>query len=516
MQTEKEYLVGREVRALRCESVGEYSLPDYNGDIRKVLALKTKVFPTGKFVGDDSLEISGTVGYEFVYLDAENNVTHAEFLTDYDAAVRINSETYVDSDVETSVSGCNMRLVGPRKISVKCMLDSDVHISERRCYTIGGDAFMEYEPQILSTSASVLATSFFVGESKAVSEELLSIDGAIADEVEVLLSDARVFLDTVEPAGDGVTLDGMLKVTVLYRNADERPKLLSKDIPYSAQLVPNGLEKTEYIDARVDTTSFTSSVSPTEDGVALSVFATLTPKISLKGNAQLPLVHDAYLKERGTENEYTELSYTEHVCTHKESVRFEEKRSLSEIGLEQADEVIYAEASVRTERCEFVGGVVKIDGEVRFAGIGCSDNDEVGAMCSPIKFALPFSENVKLNCQKDGDMRLNCTVTARNAEIEFGENSVLASCLLDVGIDVYEEKRERCLSGSYLTDEEFTRDESVVTVYYPDKTESLFGIAKRFHTSVESIARDNKLSESVFTSSGNSLGTAGVKRLIIK
>ena len=95
MQTEKEYFAGRVVTALRCESTGEYSLPDYNGDVKKVLLVKAKAFPSGKFAGDDSLEFSGTVGYEVVYVDADNTVTHAEFSTDYDAAMRINSESYI-------------------------------------------------------------------------------------------------------------------------------------------------------------------------------------------------------------------------------------------------------------------------------------------------------------------------------------------------------------------------------------------------------------------------------------
>ena len=62
MQTEKEYILGREINALRCESVGEYSLPDYNGDVKKVLLVKTQVYPAGKFVGEDLLEFSGSVG----------------------------------------------------------------------------------------------------------------------------------------------------------------------------------------------------------------------------------------------------------------------------------------------------------------------------------------------------------------------------------------------------------------------------------------------------------------------
>ena len=78
------------------------------------------------------------------------------------------------------------------------------------------------------------------------------------------------------------------------------------------------------------------------------------------------------------------------------------------------------------------------------------------------------------------------------------------------------QKRQRCLGASYLTDEEYSSDASVVTVYYPDASESLFTIAKKFHTSVGEIAVSNKLTESVFASSDAPLGMHGVKKLLIK
>ena len=515
MQTEKEYLIGREISALRSESVGEYSLPDYNGDVKKVLLVKTKVFPSGKFVGEELLEFSGTVGYEVVYLDAENTVTHAEFSTDYDAAVRINAECYVDSDVKTSVSGCNIRLVGPRKISVKCMLDSDVVISERRSYCVGGDAFMDHEPETVTKCVNVLSASFAVGTSHEVKEDMLLLDGAIADEVEILLSDARTELDAVSLKDGSLEMVGRMKLDVLYRNGDERPRLVSRDLPYSAELSLEENVAADAVTARVETSSLTSSVTPTEEGVSISVAASVAPRAVLKYNSSLDLVGDAYLKERGSVNEYTDLAYTEHICTERSESRFEAKCPLSELGIESVGEVTYAEAVAKIDSLEHTAGGICVSGEIRFSGIECHTADECN-ICSPVKFSLPFKQNVKLNCQIHDNMRINHSADVGNIKIEMDENNITASCDLLVCLDVSAQKRQSCLGASYLTDEEYTKDSSVVTVYYPDAGESLFGIAKRFHTSVDAIARDNRLSESVFAASQSPLGASGVKRLIIK
>ena len=516
MQTEKEYLTGREIVALRCESAGEYSLPDYNTDVKKVLTVKTKVFPSGKFVSDDSLELSGSVLYEIVYLDTENNVTHAEFSTEYDAAIRINAQSYVDSDVVTSVAGCNMRLVGPRKLSVKCSLDNNVRICERRVYEVEGDAFDGYEPQMLTKTVNVLTPAFSSGEAKEYREEILSIDGAIADEVEILLSNADFVLDSLERSDDEAVVKGRVRVTVLYRNADSSPVTVTKEFYVNEDIDINNAPSPSDLDARVEITSLKSRVEPTEDGVSIVVTFTAVPKIYALGNSDVEVILDSYLKERMTENEHSEFGYTEHICMERGEESFNAKIPMSELGIESFGEIVWQEALARVEFCEIQENKVKINGEIRFSAIACQVSEENGRVCFPIKFSVPFEQNVNHNCQKHENMRAICAVNVSDVKIEFDENNVLASCELMAFVNISSERRQRCIGASYVTDEEFVRDESVVTVYYPDASESLFGIAKRFHTSVASIAEANKLTESVFASASEPIFSAGVGKLIIK
>lgn len=516
MQTEKEYQRAAEIPSLRCESVGEYSLPDYNGDVKRVLAVKTRVHPSGKFVGDDSLEVSGTVSYEVVYLDSENNVTHADFSTDYDAAIKINADTYVDSDVTTSVSGCNVRLVGPRKLAVKCSLDSDVRILERRVYSVEGDAFMEYEPEVLSTGASIFTSGFSRGEACEMNEELVSIEGAIADEVEVLLSDAVFNAEAVDVSGDAAVVKGSAVLSALLKNADETPRLISKEIPFAREIALLDADSFISLRAGVEMTSLKCSVTPTEDGVCVSASLIFIPKLCGEKNTELDLVGDAYLKERTTENEYNEFAYTEHVCSDTFDRTLEFKKPISEIGLERVEDVVYSEAQAKIERCEIDKEKVLIEGEMRFSGIAKYTSEDGAVNYSPVKFSAHFNENVNIDCQIHDNMRVNCAANASNPKIYFDENNVYASADATFFITLSTQRRQRCLGASYLTDEEYIKDESVVTVYYPDPSESLFSIAKRFHTSVADIAESNRLSESVFASLDAPIGVASVKKLIIK
>ena len=516
MQTEKEYMICREICAHRCESVGEYSLPDYNGDVRKILTVKTKVLPTGKFATDESLEFSGTVCYEIVYVDAENELTHAEFSTDYDSSLRINPQTYVDSDVKTSVSNCSVRLVGPRKLSVKCLLDNDVAISERKTYFIEGDAFMEHEPETVTVSADVLSATFACGEMREMSEELVSIEGAIVDEVELLLSEAHFDLDSLDLGEDTVRVKGELSVSVLVKNADSPVRTVVKGIPYTDELSVADPDSFNALDARVEINSFKTSLSPTEDGVSVLATVGAATRVQGRKNCRMDIVSDAYLKERGTVNEYSDFNYAEHVCTEIKTEKFEFKRPLCDLSLDGFGEIIYAEAQPRVEKCENLEKSVEIHGEIRFSGIACQVLEDGSNNYAPVKFTEPFVQNVNINCQMHDNLRSYYALNANDVKMHIDADDLVASLELTSFVTLTTDKKQRCLGTSYLTDEEYERDDSVVTVYYPDSSESLFEIAKRFHTSVAEIAEGNRLSESVFMSLDEPIGSSGIKKLLIK
>ena len=515
MQTEQGYLSVREVPGLRCESVGDYSLPDYNGDIRKVLTVKTKILPAGTFVGDDTLELSGSIAYDVVYLDVENTMTHAEFTTDYDAAVRINSDIYVDSDVHTVMAGCNIRLIGPRKISVKATLDSDVTVSEKRTHLVHGDAFIDGSTETKSRDASVSMATLYRSEPKSISEVVEVIEGAIADEVEILLKDVRVRIDGREHNGESVDVKGVVSLTMLYRNGSDAPKLTVKEIPYSESLTGDPVRDAEVPVARVDVSSLKATVEPDENGVSLLLSATLTPVANVRCNDSVRFIEDVYLKDRGCDNEYSDFNYSEHILTETAECEFEGSVSFSDLDINEITDFLFSDSSVRVDSCEIDGNEVKITGVIKFSAIACQVLEDDSSTYVPVKFELPFAQNVNINCQNHNNMSVLCFTDTYDTKMEVVENDIRATATLSSSVTVNSSRRQRCISASYLTDEEYSHDESVVTVYYPEGDETLFEIAKKFHTSVSSIAAQNRLAEEAFSSLDSSADELHLKRLII-
>ena len=98
----------------------------------------------------------------------------------------------------------------------------------------------------------------------------------------------------------------------------------------------------------------------------------------------------------------------------------------------------------------------------------------------------------------------------------MNENKITVSCNLDVILTVCEEKTEKILVSSMVKEGVvLPTNEGKITVYYPDSSDTLFSVAKRFRTSTEKVALDNDLTERVFVDDGEGGKLVGVRRLLI-
>ena len=109
------------------EISGDFTLPDYQPEIKKLLRITANVLPASRYVGDRNAEFSGNVDYYVVYAGADNQIYCAPLTTEYkvdipldnaDASELMNTTGYavICSD---NVSG---RVTSPRKLSIKCRL----------------------------------------------------------------------------------------------------------------------------------------------------------------------------------------------------------------------------------------------------------------------------------------------------------------------------------------------------------------------------------------------------------
>ncbi len=522
MENRIEYIKDRVETGVICESSGEYSLPDYNGDIKKILHVGTSVVPSGKFLDGDSVEFSGIITYDVVYLDGENNVTHLGFTTDYELAVRCSGERFMEADADTSIDNYNLRPIGPRKLSAKAVLSSNVHIMEREELLYEGDTFLEGEPELLLGEARIRTCYFDKSGEREWAEELAHLDGVIADEVEILFTGCDVRIDERELSQSGSSHRGELTVYALIKCGDEIPYRVEKKIPFKDSFFTSGELPESFASGAgqavsdVTVTSLGASVTPDEDGAGITVSVITEGKMRVMGNTPVTLVRDCYLTECKTENERGEIAYSELVGTALRTEKFTAELDKSTACDTDVRNFLIASARARVGGAEIAENSVKITGDLRFSGIACEVSESEELAYSNAKFDVPFEQKVNIGCQIPSGARVECEARAASAAISVEAEKLVLSAMLDLSLSVVSDKREGYVSSSVRLDERYESDPSLITVYYPESDETLFDVAKKFHKTQISVAAANSITESVFADKTSSLDALGVKKIVIK
>ena len=509
------------VRSVKCsdaytESVADFSLPDYLSDVRRILFTEASICPSGRFLGGDDVEFSGIVVYKVVYLDSEGAISSVEFSSDYDYSVKCSSDGYKDSVSDTKLSAYTVRLLGPRRFSARSTIVGSVRISEEASLPLCGSAFEGDEsPELNKKSVKIRTSSPSSVTEREYAEEIVRLDGAIADEVSVVYSFAEPLIESVVAEDGEATLRGRLKLVCSVKNADTVSSTEERTVNIEEKVsFENFSSDMNYI-PEISVTSLKTTVNADESGCAVVMNAILEFCLIGEHNSTLDVATDGYLKSCPTENSYESFTYSELVSVAPIKGNHNSEMSLSDVEGEKVDKILFITAVPKLERVEYTLDNITLLGEVRYSGVGMYTTDsETGYV--PIKNSSPFAVNISHNCHNTDNLHSDIKISAHGVWCEINESKIVFGCSLDGNATVYEDKCERILSAcNARSDEKYDKSNSVVTVYYPTDEDTLFSVAKRFRTSSLKIARDNDIAEAVFSDSNPDGKLFGVKKLII-
>lgn len=508
----KEYQKTKRSSEIYTESSAEYVIPDYKGDIRKLLLTDAEVRPSGRFASGGEVECSGIVVYNIVYSDGDGEISSASFSSDYEYKVKCSEEDYINSFTDARVSSVSIRLVGPRKVCAKATVSAVTSIVERADTSVSGTAFEGEEmPELLTESVRTRRSAVSESAEREYAEVIATLDGAIADEVSVIYSGADVDVDDVHFDDGILTVDGSVTLFALIKNGDdpifvsEREMDFEQDVPFS-----DATPDMTFIPS-VNVVSLRDSVNATESGSEVVLSAIVEFSAIGEGNSDTEVVGDAYMRSCVCENVYDDFNYCEFLSAVRINEKVEGELERSSVDCDNIREVIGLTAQARVDGVETSGDGVALRGEVRFCGIACGVDAEGKAVYAPVKFSTEFNKNVKLNCQTNDKTRIEHKIELSHIRAGLDEKNIWASADMGIRLCVFEDKCVRVLeSADARVDLPFESRGSRVSVYYPDKDETLFEVAKKFHTTVAKLAMDNSLTASVST-----IGEDGVKKLMI-
>ncbi len=497
------------------ECSADYSLPDYNGDVRKILFTDAVVHPAGSFEDGDSVDFSGIVSYSMIYADSENRINSVVFNSDYDFSIKSDAEKREGSFADISVASYSIRLLGPRKISAKATLSASVTTSERVNMSPDGSAFSSGElPEVKCETIDILVTGRCESIEREYADELVRFDGAISDEINIIYSDAECVVDSAVLEESGVAIRGNVRAYALIENGDSPVCLYEKNIRIDETVPYENVKSDKRMIPFVTLNSVRSTVSADENGCSVVANVIIGLFAENVGNDQLTVVTDAYRKDIDTKESFEDFRYSELITNVTERDEF--SGSVSRENIEPSDicDIVCLNATSKIENIDFDGESVTVCGEIKYNGIATSRDDEGKTSCHPFKTSIEFKKNVNIGCKNESEIKVLPYINCYNSSASVDENNVYLSCKAEIRLSVSESKCIKVLSSSdIIEDKEFENIDSKITVYYPEQGEGLFDIAKKFHTTVERLMENN--SAAVRAMSSDTAGNTGTQKLII-
>ena len=165
-------------RQVSVDLTSDFSLPDYQPEIKRLLRVRAVVSPADKYVGAGNAEFSGAIDYCILYAGNDGALYSATKTEEYrfGVPVELTSDFEIGEgvlcDVETACESATGRVAAPRKLSLRAKLRADVRLYGVLAVEERSDAARREEIERLFGEASCAHVFVGVGEPLSLGDEI--------------------------------------------------------------------------------------------------------------------------------------------------------------------------------------------------------------------------------------------------------------------------------------------------------------------------------------------------------
>ncbi|MBQ9784807.1 MAG: hypothetical protein IJW29_04830 [Clostridia bacterium] len=508
----KEERGGVRVQALLCDrtvvnEVGaDFSLPDYQPEIKRLLRVRASVSPPDKYIGAGSAELSGTVDYSILYAGNDGALYCANQAEEYRVTVPVEMTADFEigdgvvCDVEMVPDMTVGRVMGPRRMSLKCRLRSRVRMYGTRVIEEEIRGATEDALERLRGSCESARVFVGVGDPIRLGDEIVCDTQAeglrvICAEGQVLVSEAVAGSGCVNCRGEAV-----LKLLCCREGSGEAPYVQWRRIPFAGSVPVDGAEVNCDCCAHGACTDVSITV---EEGRILCEVA-LRLSARAQRNESISYTKDLYSTAQHGENAYDTVALPVARRCINGNFSLNTTLSMEEAGIRPEQSVVdlILTPTVQSLACE--NGKYVLVGKCRALATLYAAGE-----LSAQEFDVPFRYETEGDCDaSDYDV----TVTPLSSRARADGERVGVDAELGVALATRAESEVMMLRAASLGDA-VTPIDATYTVCYPAREDSLWSVAKRYHKPVADIAQKNPLSGSPAADSADSLD--GVRYLLI-
>ncbi len=497
----------------------DYTLPDYMGDIKRVLFSSARFVGAGKFIADDKVTLSGQMNYEVTYADSEGKLTAFTATSDVDLSETAEASGETDAMMFASPLSLSVRVIGPRKVALRSQVSANIVIAGADEIEVSGKAFESEEREDIETrseTVNAVSSRFITSGEREYAEEAERLVGVTGEEVEIISTSGKVYVSEATSERGAVRVKGEILISSIVRTASQPPFVIGKVIPFDETITVEDAEGTEDVIADAYLTSEVMGIAEDGDATVLTANAICEFSLMLSENKEIEIISDAYIVNGECSSEYEKMRYIEHIASQSAKDTVTLSASREELGIANVRDVLIMDAEPTVKEMKPMESGVVLEGVNRISGVACEISAENEVLYIPFKTETPFSVRVNCSCQMPEKASVWCQVRSGACEFVLDPGSISCSFDLYSHVIVGEEKSvERLSSFDRAEENAVSHNPSEIVVYYPDDDETLYAVSKLHRVRVADVAAVNGITVEASTAAEVTLNSLGVKRIIL-
>ena len=497
-----------------CEAQGDFTLPDYLPEIRKIIRIDATVIPSGRFIGSGKAELAGSVAYNLIYSDAEGKLSATSLSSDYELSIPLPTEHGdLSLSVDSTAENTQCRLSGPRKLSLRTTVKNRIHIYSNSPVTEIIDDELYCVETLTLPVFSMFTKCSSSGEFSLC--DTLSLDGYTNDSVRANYSTADIAVREARITQDGVVCRGevIVKCNISPILAGE-PFTLTKKIPFE-QIVTENTNGMENCIAYGRCTYLRCTLAPVEDHAELEIELGAELEVECIKNTAVSMVSDAYSTEYNSDAVYKTETFLQFIGSSMGNYTVDSSRKLTQ-DEENIISIIDTKGKAEIKSVTEKSGKAVVSGECKIEVLTSSKkSDGEGVEYGNSEIVFPFKLETDLRTpDAHTDYDTHATVIMTRARLDG--DSISADAEIFLSLKASKKEQYRLLDSiRFDAEEKRPKMKGKVTVAYVEDGDTLFSLAKKYGVDYRTLAKENGIPET-FTAAPDEKSTLdGVRHLII-
>ncbi len=498
-------------KVLTTEVSGDYSLPDYQPEIKRLLRIGVNVLPPNRFAGSNGTELGGTMDYYVLYMGHDGGIYCAPLSAEYRMEAQPDGTAsggmteagepmvcLCDAVAETPVG----RVTAPRRLNIRCKIRAGVKLYGE-CpldgMGDGDDATLER----LMDEAEVGRLYWGMGDPLPLQDDVIlpPAEGemrVVCAEGQVMVTEATPALGLVNCRGEvtvkltlcpAETAEAFASDTAVEAKTPPALTVLQRKLPFSQAVAVEGVTPA----CTATACGYCTDLAVQMEEGHLHLDLGLLNEVRAQKNETVPYVRDLYSTRREGVCRHTAYPAELAVRTLNGNFTLSDSLPLTELAIDPAARVADVTAAAMPEEltADAAKGRCLLTGKCRCHLLLLKDGEYTSADMT-LPFRYEFDDQTLARDGGTAERHFDGNVTVVNCRARMDGERVGVDAELAVALRTHTPAPFTALSDVELG-EEVTRRRGEYVVCFPAPTDSVWSVAKRYHAPMAALTAANNL-----------------------